>query len=474
MTAWRRRYRPLFLLLMIALAFAAYHYAGGFRRSTAAGPLDIRSSPTRESVSATFAAIAAAETFQLDNGLQVVVMPDATATAAIVSVWYKVGSAGDPPGKSGLAHFVEHLTFGGTTVLSERRFWQELQKASQQDAYTTYDYTVYHQTVSSGRVESALRLEAARMSHVRITAASAAAERREVADEKRELDADALYQLDLALRSALFKDHPYGRSVLGDASDFASVSTADAARFYRDWYVPNNALIVLHGPIDAAAAKALVARMYGHKPARAMSPREIPKPLQVAAVEPLLVRHAKTAQRIWQRSYLAPSHTAGAAEHIYALQVLAELLSGDPTARLHQALVVRNALAASVAVFYEPDSRDMSTMSIIALSARSVDGVTIGAAVDRELKAIATGGVDVNELLRAKKNLKARTALPVESMPGAVRVVGEAMIRGRSLEQVKAWSQRIDVVTLDDIRAAARAVFAEAPYVTGQLLPASQ
>lgn len=473
---WRRRGARLLLLIVCVFAGAlvAYNYGGSFLRSTAAAAVDVRSPAAREGASATFAAVSAAETFQLDNGLQVVVIPDAAATAATVSVWYKVGSVEDPYGKSGLAHFVEHLTFGGTTTLNEREFTRELQKASQQDAYTTYDYTVYYQSVSSRRLESALSLEAARMSHVLITEASLAAERREVDEEKRELDANALYHIDLALRSALFQGHPYGRSVLGDVANLASLGPADAAKFYRDWYVPNNAIVILHGQVDAATAQSIVRRIYGQKPARQTPPRAIPKALRVAAVGPLVARHAHVAERVWQRSYLAPSHTAGAAEHVYALQVLAELLGGGSTARLHTALVARDKLANALTVSYEPDSRDLSTLSIIALGPRSAEGIVIANAVDRELKAVITGAIPVDELLQAKEDLKVRTAQSVENMPAAVRIVGEAIVRGRSLEQVKAWPQQIDLVTIDEVRAAARAVFFGAPAATGQLYPSSR
>ena len=195
------------------------------------------------------------ESFILSNGLEVVALPIAKAEKTVLMVWYRAGSADDPPGKSGLAHYVEHVTFsalgshesGGGSKGTHRPD----RVKSQPEAFTAYDYTAYYQVTSRERLDDALRLEADRMANLRIDEAAVNAERRAVFDEREhDVDGDPEALLEERLRAVLFGNGPYGRPVVAPVVDTARVSSADVRAFLDRWYSPSNAILIVAGDVD--------------------------------------------------------------------------------------------------------------------------------------------------------------------------------------------------------------------------------
>ena len=439
-------------------------------RFPAAIELDPHSDKARAAAVALFAALDASESFTLSNGLQVIVIPVASSTEITHSIWYRVGAADDPPGWSGLAHLTEHATFGGTTMLPEPKFSQTLRRAgNKQDAITTYDYTVYYQLVRPGKLETVMGLEADRMNNVVFNERLMEIERKAVLEERRnEVEANLEALLEQQVRPILFPKHPYGNPVVGWPMEFEGISTKQVHDFYRQWYSPNNAVLVLHGKMDTVLANSLAQKYYGRTPSQPLPVRRIPSQLTPSAGGAAVVGRDKTpGSAVWRRDYLAPSYQAGVTQHAHALQLLAEILGGGTEGRLYQVVVIREQLASAITVHYDPDNIDYSTLSISATLKPGIHPDRVGEAIDLELRRLADTLVPGSSITHAKQDLKAKVALQVESMPAVARLVGEALVRGRTLGDLVSWPSRIDAVTDTELQVAARAVFFASRSVTG-------
>lgn len=471
-----RAKRLLLIALLLAAAVAIYfasnwraehpHHAADAERS-AEKTIDVHALTAQERSAAVFAQLSGAEVHVLPNGLQLVFIPDPTATVITNMMWYKAGAADDPAGKSGLAHFVEHLTFADGASDEHKQYLRGIDSLEdRQDAVTTYDFTVYFQSVPRVQFETALAIEAHRMARLRINAAPLAAERKEVLDERRDGDADPERALDERIRATLYDDHPYGKPVVGLPREFDRITENDAATFYSRHYGPNNAVMVVHGPMGPADLRPLIERHFSSIPQKSVSARAVPTNV-AAGTSSFVVRDNRTKEAVWKRDYLASSYTAGTTAHVYALQVLAELLGGCAKSRLHRLLVEKQRLAKSVHVHYDAEGLDRPTFAVVVMVARGADLDEISKALVATLEGLAVETLG-QDLLHAKEDVKAKAAVIEEKMPPAARLVGEALARGRTLHDLKEWPRRIDAVNADDVRAAAK-VLLRSPSVTGVL-----
>ena len=426
---------------------------------------------SRRASRSAFRAIGAAESVTLENGLQVVVVPDSSSVEMANTVWYKAGSAQDPVGESGLAHFVEHLTFGELEANTETAHVRILRVlGDKQDAFTTFDYTVFYQLVTAAQLPAVMALEARRMSSLKVDVESLNAERLEVREEQREQDRpDGL--LDAKVRAAIYKHHPYGNPVLGHPAEFENLSARDAIHFHQQWYGPNNAILVLQGGRDIDLMRKLAQQTFGAIKARPLGVPTVRSTVAPKGIATVLVRDSRAQVAMWRRDYLVPSHTAGETHYAVALQLLAELLGGGREGRLHQALVERKKLALTASVDYEADSLHPSTFSLVLTTKSGADLDALGKAVDDEVNALATHRLSAESLAHAKQDLKTRIVYSEEKIPPAARLVGEALVRGRRLEDVKDWPLRVDAVTAEQIRVAARNLLILPRLVTGLLSP---
>lgn len=422
--------------------------------------------------SPTSAAVFSPETFTLANGLRVVVVENHRAPVVTHMVWYRVGAADDPLGKSGLAHFLEHLMFRGTAAMPPGAFSAAIARVGgEENAFTSYDATAYFQTVAVEHLELAMRLEADRMANLVLSDAVVLPERDVVLEERRQrVDNDPGSQLSEAVQATLYLNHPYRRPTIGWAHEVAALGTADALAFYRAWYRPNNAIVVVSGDVTMAEVRPLAEKYYG---ALAAAPvperRRLSEPPQLA---PRRVRleSPRVSQPAWSRRYLAPSHRAGEQGTAYALELLAEILGGGPTSRLYRRLVVGEKVATVAGAHYEPDRLDLASFTLYGSpqAAGRLEGVE--AAMDAELAALLKTGVSEEELRAAKTLLLADAVKARDSLSGPANIIGSALAIGLEVADVEAWPERIAAVTVEDVNAAARAVLVLESSVTGMLL----
>jgi len=414
-----------------------------------------------------------AESFTLGNGLQVIVLPNHRVPAVTQMVWYKTGAADDPRGKSGIAHFLEHLMFKGTRVNPGAAFSALIARNGGRDnAFTTEDYTVFHETVATDRLDLAMRLEADRMTGLVLDDAAVLPERDVILEERRmRIDNDPSALLREQLIAGLYLNASYHNPTIGWEHEMRGLGTADALAFYRDWYAPNNAILIVAGDVETAEVRVLAEHHFGPLAARSVPPRlRLEEPPHYAAIR-LEMKSPRAAQPSWRRFYLAPSYRAGATQHVYALQILAEILAGSADSRLHKALVLDKKLALSVGAGYSPSALGLAEFGVYATPKPGVAIADIEAAVEAELHRLLEHGVEAEEVAQAARRMQASAIYSQDSLSGPANIVGTALAIGRSLDEVAAWPDKLGAVTPAEVAAAARAVLVERNSATGILLP---
>ena len=414
-----------------------------------------------------------ADSFTLANGLQVVVLPNHRAPAVTQMVWYKTGAADDPRGKSGIAHFLEHLMFKGTKANPPGAFTTQIaQTGGRDNAFTTEDFTVFHETVATNQLEMVMRLEADRMTGLQISDEVLLPEREVILEERHSrIDNDPAALFREQLMANLFLNDSYRIPTIGWEHEMRALGSGDALAAYRKWYAPNNAILIVAGDVDTADVRALAERIYGPLETRAIPERvRLEEPPHRAAIR-LEMKSPRIAQPSWRRLYVAPSYRAGEREHAYALQVLAEILGGGADSRLYKSLVLKQAIALSASADYAPSAIGLTTFSLYATPKPGIAIADMEAAIDAELHRLLDQGVEPDEVKRAEQRMQAAAIYADDSAAGPANIIGTALAIGRTLDDVAAWPDRIGAVTPAEIEAAARVVLVERNSATGILLP---
>lgn len=418
-----------------------------------------------------------AVSFTLDNGLQVVVVENHRAPIVHHSVWYRVGAADEQAGESGLAHFLEHLMFKGTENLAPGEFSDIIAaNGGRENAFTSWDYTAYYQTVAADRLEIMMKNEADRMANLQLTDEVVLPEREVVREERRSrIDNEPGSQLGELSRAVLFLNHPYRIPIIGWDHEIEQLSTRAATAFYDKWYAPNNAILVVAGDVDPDEVRRLAETYYGVIPAKDVPARQrVEEPPQNAPRE-VKLESPRVRQPQVSVTYLAPSYRQAAQEEgnndPYALQVLSEVIGGGATARLYSRLVVEQGIAGAAGASYSPNDYDYSTFSFYVAPRPGGEVEPLEAALRHEIAELLDQGVTAEEVAAAKKRLVAGAVFARDSLSTAPRVIGSALTTGSTLEDVQAWPERIAEVTAEDVNRALKLVLREEQSVTSYLLP---
>jgi zinc protease len=420
-----------------------------------------------------FAKVFDPEVFTLENGLQVVVIPNHRAPIVTHMIYYKVGAADEAPGESGLAHFLEHLMFKGTKRFGPGEFSRIVaENGGSENAFTSWDMTAYFQTVAKDRLDIVMELEADRMTNLVLTDDVVLPEREVVREERRSrVGNNPGSQLSETMQASLYLNHPYRTPIIGWDHEISELSTDAALAFYRRWYAPNNAVLVIAGDVDAAEVRPLVERYYGVIPARSLPARLRPSEPPQHAGRRVTLKSPRVDLPSIQLEYLAPSYRTATGNEAYALQVLSEIMGGGTSSRLYRDMVVAQAVAASAGSGYSGDSYDLSSFAFYAAPLPGGDIAATEAALRQAIADLLETGVTEAEVAAAKRRLAADAVYARDSLGTAPRVFGRALTTGSKVADVEAWPDRIDAVTAEDVNAAARAVLRDGSSVTGVLLP---
>lgn len=414
------------------------------------------------------------ETFTLDNGLKVVVVENARAPIVTHMLWYKVGSADEPRGQSGIAHFLEHLMFKGTETLGPGEFSDIVARnGGRENAFTSLDYTAYFQTVARDRLELMMRHEADRMHNLVLSDEVVMPERDVVLEERRSrTDNEPSSQLWEMVRASLYLHHPYGTPVIGWQQEIESLGTEDALAFYERWYAPNNAVLVVSGDVTVEEVRPLAERYYGAVPRKAVPERVRVQEPQQWAGRRVELASPRVGQPSISIAYLAPSFRTARLDDMperpYALQVLGEILGGN-TGRLYRSLVIEQGLAAGAGNSYDGSSFDGTHYTFWASPRPGVEVEAVEAALRAEIEAVLQEGVTADEVEQAKTRLTAQAIYARDSVGAAPRIIGAALATGSTLEDLEDWPNRIAAVTPEQVMQALGALIDPASSVTGIL-----
>lgn len=413
-------------------------------------------------------------TFTLDNGMEAVVLEDHRAPLVVHMVWYKAGAADEPPGKSGIAHYLEHLMFKGTDNMAPGEFSDFVARVGGTDnAFTSYDFTGYFQRVAAEHLEAVMRMEADRMRGLNLSDTDILTERDVIIEERNqrlENNPGALF-LEQRLAS-LYLNHPYGVPVIGWKHEMLSLELEDALEFYDRFYAPNNAVLIVAGDTTPEEVRALAERYYGPiAPTPGLGDRLRPQEPPHLSERRLTMSDPRVAQPYVTRSYLAPERDPGDQETAAALVLLAEILGGNgQTSVLARKLQFETQAAIYTGAFYGDLSYDDTSFGLTIVPAPDVSLEEAEAALDRAVAEFLAEGVDTAQLDRIKMQLRAQTVYEEDNVEGLARRYGRALTSGLTLADVQAWPDILQAVTEDDILAAARQVLDRRRSVTGWLM----
>ena len=409
----------------------------------------------------------------LDNGMQVVVIEDRRAPVVVNMVWYQIGAADEPPGQSGIAHFLEHLMFKGTDTMEPGEFSAVVEANGGRDnAFVSWDYTGYFQRVAADRLELMIEMEADRMVNLSFTEAEWLPERDVILEERGQvLESRVGAQFNEAMLATLYKAHPYGVPILGWRHEMERLTGGMAMDFYRAHYGPNNAIAVIAGDVDTEEVLALVRRHYGAIPPNP-SVVPVPRPTEPPhlAARRLVFEDPRVGTPYVNRIYLAPVRRSGDQSEAAALQMLAALLGGSATTSvLERRLNFEEGIALSAWAGYNGLARDHAIFSI---GIAPVEGVSLEegeAALDRVIAEFLEAGVDPEQFERVRRQLRASEIYALDDTQGRARQFGVALSVGLTVDDVTGWIDALEAVTPEDVIAAGQMLLDPRASVTGFL-----
>ncbi len=411
--------------------------------------------------------------FSLANGMQVLVIEDHRAPVVMHMVWYRSGSADEPLGQSGVAHYLEHLLFKATDKLAAGELSATVARNGGRDnAFTSYDYTAYFQRIAADRLDLVMRMEADRMKNIRLTDEDIATERQVILEERSQrTDNNPQSLFSEQMNAAQYLNHRYGVPIIGWRHEMETLDRDDALSFYSTHYSPNNAILIVAGDVTPDAVRALAETHYGPIPANpALPPRlRTVEPPQTAERR-LTFRDARVSQPYIARSYLAPERNEGDQATAAALTVLAEILGGGATSVLTEKLQFDQQIAVYTGAFYSGTSLDDTTFDLAVVPAAGVSLADAEAAMDAVLAGFLKDGVDAAQLDRIKTRLRASEIYARDDVERAANRYGRALTSGLTVADVQAWPDMLQAVTADDVMVAARSVLDRRQSVTGWLM----
>jgi len=462
----RQSIAPLRLALPFALSLAGVLSLAG-----ALGTVSGAKADQSAALAATMKIAPNLSSFTLDNGLEVVVIPDHRAPVVTHMIWYKAGAADEPAGQSGVAHFLEHLMFKGTSTHPNGAFSKAIAEiGGQENAFTSNDYTAYFQRVAKEHLGLMMEMEADRMENLVLNEEIIAPEREVVLEERRSrVDRNPGSRLRETLNAVTYVNHPYGSPVIGWESEIRALNTEAAIAFYDRFYTPNNAILIVAGDVEAKDVRALAEKTYGQvarraEPGMRVRPAEPPVPGERSVT----LRDERVRQESVSKTWIVPSQTTGSGLEPEALDLLAYILGGGSTSRLHKSLVLDEKLALSAGSYYMSTSLDTSRFGVYATPAEGVAITDMEAAIRSEIADIAENGISAEELKRSKHRMLAEALYAQDSQTSLARIFGSALTSGQSVEDIQTWPAQIQAVTAEDVRKAAE-TYLNGPPVTGYL-----
>ncbi|MER8766513.1 MULTISPECIES: pitrilysin family protein [unclassified Mesorhizobium] len=415
--------------------------------------------------------------FLLDNGMEVVVVPDHRAPIVTHMVWYKIGSADEPPGKSGIAHFFEHLMFKATSTHAAGELDRAVAAIGGSDnAFTSYDYTAFHETVVPQALGEMMGFEADRMRNLILNDDVIKTERDVILEERRSrIDSNPQAVLDEEIDATLWQNQPYRIPVIGWMQEMEKLNRTDAMAFYNKYYTPNNAVLVVAGDVEPETVKALAEKTFG-KIARGpdLPPRIRPVEPEQNTRRTVTLTDGRVSVPSFTTQWVVPSYHTAKPGEAEALDVLSEILGGGNRSRLYQELVVRQGIAAEAGAFFQGTMLDDTNFTVYGAPRGDAKLADIEAAVDAEIARIAKDGVTSDELEKSKDRFVRSMIFARDKQEDMANIYGSTLATGGNVQDVQQWPDRIRKVTADQVKEVAARYLNLDHATTGYLLPETQ
>ena len=410
-----------------------------------------------------FAATAHADTFEktLGNGLKVIVKEDHRAPVVVQQVWYHVGSMDEWTGMTGISHVLEHMMFKGTRRVPAGEFSKRIAAAGgRENAFTSYDYTAYFQMLHKSRLPLAMKLESDRMHNLVVPKKEFAKEIQVVMEERRWRTDDSPHSLlSEQLMATMFEQHPYHHPVIGWMSDLKRLNVDDVRAWYRRWYRPNNAVLVVAGDVDPKKVFALAQRYYGSIPRRPIpATPDYTEPPQQGIRRIVVKAPAELPYMIM--AYHAPAlHHPSEQWKPYALEVLAGVLDGNAAARLNKSLVREQQLASNVGAGYDPLSRGPDVFMLEGTPSEGKTAADLEAGLRAQIDKVAKDGISEDELKRVKAQITASHVYQRDSVFYQAMQIGQMESLGLSYKDIPVMLQKLQAVTAQQVQDVAQEFF---------------
>ncbi len=417
------------------------------------------------------AAIFGASEFYLDNGLRVIVVPNHKAPIVKQMLWYKVGSVDEKPGQGGIAHLLEHLMFRGTKKVSHDKY-NDVTQANGMDgnAFTSQDFTAYHQSMDISRLELAMFLEADRMLNLDLSQENFELERDIVYQERKQVvENNPAAAFNENLRRLIWGEHPYARPITGMPEEIKNLKLDDVRDFYHQYYAPNNAILVLAGDITPETAKILAEKYYGKLKAKP-SPEEVDWPeLKSGGATHLEMSLPRINSVRLINSWVVPAYVQEKND-IYALAVLSKYLGEGKTSKLYKRLVKNKKVALAVESSYDYGGRSYGSFSVYAIPQDGVSPQNLQKELSEELNR-AINEIDDQAIEKTKLKMRSGLVLLRDNPNDAAMIVGSMAAVGMSLEEIENYEANIEAVNADMVRRMAKAWLRAENMVSGVLKP---
>ena len=413
-----------------------------------------------------------AKQFKLENGLQVIVIENSRAPVVSQMIWYNVGSIDEKFGKSGLAHFLEHLMFKGTKKYPSGYYSKYISKnGGTENAFTSFDYTAYYQIVPTEHLEKIVELEADRMTNLTLTDEQVETEKKVILEERyQRIDSKPSAILDESIRKSLFPNHTYGTPIIGWEHEIKALTIDDVRKFYNDYYNPKNAILIFSGDVSLDKAKEYSEKYFGKI--------KVKNQININRIklnDPVLRTNIRinyddenVKQKIWKRSFKTSSYKESIKNGI-ALDLGLKILTGGSTSILYRELVEKKKLVSSIGGYYQGMSRDKATVNFYAIPNENVEISNLEKQIYEIMKKSVVNGITEDRFALQKKKYEYESIYLRDSIFQPAQIVGEALSIGIALEEIESWDEFLNEITIDDVKNELKKFIKNNNYVTGLL-----
>lgn len=409
--------------------------------------------------------------FVLPNQMRLIVIPNHKAPIVKHMVWYKVGAVDEEIGKGGSAHLLEHLMFRGSKNIKGADFNQILQtNGAESNAFTSQDFTAYHQNLDISRLELAMFLEADRMKNLVIQPQDFEVERAIVFQERQQVvENNPFAPFIETMRRGLWQEHPYSRPISGTQTEILDLELDDVLSIYNKYYLPNNAVLIISGDIEPEKAYDLAVKYYGQIPTKNLEKeKEWPKIIDNTKLK-LNMKLPRVEMARIIRNYAVPSFNSDK-QKIYAYMLLSQYLGESETSELYKKLVIEQKLAVSVSSSYSYAARGMGNFEIAATPRYGVETSQLQLALDAAVVE-AIQNLDAKKLELVKNKRLAGLVYLKDNPFDAAYIVGQLASVGMSKEEIENYPEMIKKVSLKEVKAAAEQLFEHSAMIDGVVEP---